>query len=220
MDLVFVGFVEEALGGSKPGLEAQLKMSPEPRPGTRVPGAVYDSCSKAGVLLLLYPRNGQLHLVLTRRTEQVESHQGQISLPGGRQEPGESLEQAALRETREELGIHLDSIRVLGELTSLYIPPSNYCIYPIVAFSSETPAFQPSHVEVAEVIEVPLAHLMEHNNVRKELWTFRGREMMVPFYAFRNHKIWGATAMVLAEFMVIAEKAFQREARIKKRVHS
>ena len=220
MDLAFVVFLEEALGGSKPGLEAQLKMSTEPRPGTRAPAAVDDSCSKAGVLLLLYPRNGQLHLVLTCRTEQVESHQGQISLPGGRQEPGESLEETALRETREELGIHLDSIRVLGELTSLYIPRSNYCITPVVAFSSEPPVFQPFHVEVAEVIEVPLAHLMDEKNIRKELWTFRGREMMVPFYAFRNHKIWGATAMVLAEFMVIAEKALQIETRDKKSVHS
>lgn len=215
-----MGFLQEALGGSKPGFEAQLKMSPEPRPGTRAPGRADDSCSKAGVLLLLYPRNGQLHLVLTRRTEQVESHQGQISLPGGRQEQGESLEQAALRETREELGIHLDSIHILGELTSLYIPRSNYCITPFVAYSSEPLVFQPFHVEVAEVIEVVLAHLMDEKNIRKEFWTFRGREMMVPFYAFGNHKIWGATAMVLAEFMVIVEKALQRKARDKKRVQS
>lgn len=180
-------------------------MSPEPRPGTRPVDQIKDTHTRAGILVLLYPKNGRLHLVLTLRTHQVEYHQGQISLPGGRQEPGESLEQTALRETQEELGVDIESLKVIGGLTPLYIPPSRYCIYPFVAISEQQLVFHPSPLEVAEVIEVSLDHLMDSNNMRRELWTVRGMEMTVPFYEFGDHKIWGATAMVLAEFLVVIE---------------
>ena len=138
---------------AKPGLDAQLKMTPRPRPGHLRCDEVDDSCAKAGVLVLLYPWDGSLHLVLTRRTEQVRHHQAQISFPGGRQDPGEDLVQTALRETREELGVQLDSPQLLGALTPLYIPPSNTCIHPIVTAVLQRPEFIPSPAEVEEVIE-------------------------------------------------------------------
>ena len=193
--------LEKSLKGTKPGLRAQQKMMTNPRPGHRAYPEVEDSCKKAGVLVLLYPWKDRLHLVLTRRTEQVDIHQAQISFPGGRLEEGESFGQAALREAHEELKIESKSIRILGELTPLYIPPSNYCIYPVVAAADKRPDFQPSALEVAEVIEVPLDLLLESQNVRKEMWTLMGTEVMVLFYFFRGHKIWGATAMVLAELV-------------------
>jgi 8-oxo-dGTP pyrophosphatase MutT (NUDIX family) len=198
--------LEEILKGSKPGFDAQLEMSPEPRPGTRPVDEIEDTYTRAGVLILLYPKEGRPHIVLTLRTHGMEYHQGQISLPGGRQEPGESLEQTALRETQEELSVDIESLKVIGAITPLYIPPSRYCIYPYVAFSERRPVFQPSPLEVAEVIEVPLYHLTDSNNAKKELWIVRGIEMTVPFYAFGDYKIWGATAMVLAEFLAVIEK--------------
>jgi len=176
-------------------------MVTNPRPGHQVYHDVEDTCLKAAVLVLFYTREDKDYLVLTRRTDKVEFHKGQISFPGGRLEKGEELEQAALREAQEELDIDPGSIRILGMLTPLYIPPSNYCIYPVVALTENRPHFQPSHLEVAEVLEIPLEHLLDPHNVRREMWTIMGAEVEVPFYAFGEHKIWGATAMVLVELL-------------------
>jgi 8-oxo-dGTP pyrophosphatase MutT (NUDIX family) len=195
--------LEKKFAGSKPGLLAQLVMCPNPRPGHQVYQEVEDSSLKAGVLVLLYPQEERLHLVFTRRTDKVDFHKGQISFPGGRLEAGEELEQAALREAQEELDVDPDSVRILGMLTPLYIPPSNYCIYPVVALTERRPDFHPSQLEVAEVLEIPLDHLLDPQNIRRETWTIRGTDVEVPFYSFGEHKIWGATAMVLAELLEI-----------------
>jgi 8-oxo-dGTP pyrophosphatase MutT (NUDIX family) len=198
--------LEKALKGQKPGLRAQLKMITNPRPGNKTYQEVEDSSLKAGVLVLLYPWKKRLYLVLTKRTPGVLFHQGQISFPGGRQDRGESLQQTALREAREELMIEPTKIKILGELTPLYIPPSNYCMYPVVAATDRRPDFQPSSHEVAEIIEVPVDHLLDDRNISKEVWTIRGIESDVPFYFFKGHKIWGATAMVLAELIELLKR--------------
>lgn len=196
-----IQLLKKKLSGDKPGLQAQLKMTPRPWLGHLKYDEVDVSCFRAGVLVLLYPWNDSLFLVLTRRTEQVRHHQAQISLPGGRQEPGEDLIQTALRETSEELGIQPDSPRPLGSLTPLYIPPSNTCIHPVVATIPQRPEFVRSPEEVDEVIEVPLAHFQDPKNLFEEVWTIRGIPVRVPFYLFKGNKIWGATAMVLAELL-------------------
>ena len=195
--------LKENLQRPLPGLEAQLKMVTDPRPGNMVYTEVLDSSKTAGVLVLLYFKGTQSFIVLTRRTDLVEHHQAQISFPGGRQEEGETLEQTALRETCEELGISSSEIQILGPLTPLYIPPTNYCIYPLVARLQKLPQFKPSPYEVAEVLELPLRHLIDPHTRKKEIWTLRGKKVQVPFYYFKGHKIWGATAMVLAEFVEI-----------------
>jgi 8-oxo-dGTP pyrophosphatase MutT (NUDIX family) len=200
--------LEKGLKGPLPGLKAQLKMVTKPRPGNKVYQEVEETSLKAGVLILLYPWKNQLHLVLTRRTARVEFHQKQISFPGGRQEKGESFEQTALREAHEELKILPESVSILGKLTPLYIPPSHYCIYPVVASISTRPDFRPFAQEVAEVIEIPLSHLLDLQNVRREMWTYKGAPIEVPFYSFKKHKIWGATAMVLAELVEVWKRAF------------
>lgn len=193
--------LEKRLLGEKPGLDAQLKMSPRPRPGDREYYEVKASCARAGVLVLLYPWNDSLYLVLTKRTEQLRYHQAQISLPGGKQDPGEDLVQTALRETKEELGVQPDFPRPLGLLTPLYIPPSNTCIHPVIASLPDRPKFVRSPKEVEEVIEVPLEHLRDPINRHEEVWTIRGIPVRVPFFLFEGNKIWGATAMVLAELL-------------------
>ncbi len=189
------------LRGPKPGLEAQLRMVPDPRPGNRTYQEVGDNCLKAGVLVLLYVREGRFFLALTRRTSKVAHHQAQISFPGGRMNQNETPVEAALREAGEEIGIIPKSLRLLGELTPLYIPPSNYCIYPVVAFAEDLPHFKPFPEEVEEIIEMPLDHLLDRKNLRRETRLIRGEEVSVPFYQFQEHKIWGATAMVLAELL-------------------
>ena len=196
-----IHFLEGQLKGQKPGIEAQLNMVTHPRSGHRAYFEVEDTSTKAGVLVLFYPWKDQLYLVFTRRTDRMNFHQAQISFPGGKQEKRESSRQAAVREAHEELNIHPESIRILGDLTPLYIPPSNYCIYPVVALAENRPDFKPAPYEVAEVIEVPVDHFLNTQNIRKELWTIRKVEVEVPFYYYQGHKIWGATAMVLAELI-------------------
>ncbi len=197
--------LEKRLRGAKPGLKAQLKMAPRPRPGHRRYDEVEASCTRAGVLALLYPWENALYLVLTRRTERLRHHQAQISFPGGRQESGEDFVQTALRETGEELGICPEALQVLGSLTPLYIPPSDTCIYPVVATQDQRPSFMLSPREVEEAIEVPVRHLRDPQNVHEEIWTIRGKPVRVPFYLFSGNKIWGATAMVLAELLELLE---------------
>lgn len=204
-----------ALTRPLPGLPAQMGMAPIPRPGTERILDPFLDCRRAGVLVLLYPAGvGQsarlLHaepndlcLVLTRRTESVDNHRGQISFPGGSMDPGEDAVTTALREAHEELGIDPARVEVLGQLSPLYIPPSGFCIYPVVACAAARPAFTPNPDEVAEVLEVPLSHLLDPVTRCEEIWPIRGEDICVPFYAVGPHKIWGATAMVLCELLAL-----------------
>jgi 8-oxo-dGTP pyrophosphatase MutT (NUDIX family) len=153
----------------------------------------------AGVLILLYLHAGAWHLPLTRRTESVETHKGQISLPGGSQDAHETLPETALRETHEEIGIDPHSIHILGALSPLYLAHSNFCLQPFVGYTLTTPAFFLREAEVAELIQVPLAALLDPANVQAEEWSPPPRR--VPFYRLGTHKVWGATAMILAEFI-------------------
>jgi 8-oxo-dGTP pyrophosphatase MutT (NUDIX family) len=156
------------------------------------------------VLVLLYPCGGALCLVLTRRCDHLAAHAGQISFPGGLREPEDaSLAEAALRETREELGLEIGGLELLGPLTPLEIPVSGYRIHPWVAYSPTRPAFRPDSAEVAELLEVSLAQLLDPLTVALERRTIRGQEVDVPFYAVGGHKVWGATAAVLAELLAL-----------------
>jgi len=196
--------LEDRLRHPLPGLPAQLRMMPvPPPPGQKTYAEVGDDCLHGAVLALLYPRGGKTHLVFIRRPQTVIHHKGQIAFPGGHVETGETPAEAAVREAMEEVGVIPDTITVLGALTPLYIPPSGYCIYPFVAVTDVPPVFIPKPDEVDEIIEAPLAYLLDENSVRKETWTFEIGPRQVPFFAVGPHKIWGATAMVLSEFLEI-----------------
>lgn len=194
--------IRQALSRPLPGWAAQMRMSTRPRFGleARPPG---HQPRQGGVLILLYPKDGRLHFPLTRRTERVEEHKGQISLPGGAREGDEPLAWTALRETGEELGVDPQSVEVLGALTPLYIFPSDYWITPYVAARPDRPTFTPDPVEVAEVLEVPLATLLDPAIRREEEWVLHGIITRVPFFQIGEHKVWGATAMVLSEFAAV-----------------
>jgi len=206
-----VSILKKELKEKKPGITAQLEMAPQPRPGQKLPSEVKNSCIKAGVLVLLFPVSNQAYLTLTRRTPDVFYHRSQISFPGGRRESNENLKLTALRETREELNIKVEALTLLGELTPLYIPPSNHCIYPLVAASDKHPKFMPQPSEVSEVLEVPLDHLMDPDNVHREIWTKGEVQYLVPYYLFKQNKIWGATAMVIAELLAVLRPFYRKK---------
>lgn len=199
--------VRRALQRPLPGFAAQQHMSPQPRPGSErilEPGL---NCRHAGVLVLLYPGStGELTLVLTQRAETVHHHRGQISLPGGLVEAGETFVAAALREAYEELGIPSAAVEVLGVLSPVYIPHSGFCLHPVVGALSQRPTFVLCAGEVAAVIEAPLRKLLDPATVCYETWDLHGQPTRVPFYALGAHKVWGATAMILAELLALVSE--------------
>ena len=163
-----------------------------------------DSFVRIGaVLVLLYCREDEMHLVLTKRQNDLHSHAGQVSFPGGRQEAAETLLTTALRETEEEVGIPTTAVQSLGQLTSIYIPPSGFLVHPFVGWyqNGREPQFVPSEDEVAQIIEVPLTTLLDPKTAVSEPWDFKGHEIMVPYFAIQGHKVWGATAIMLSEFV-------------------
>ena len=194
--------VRAAMRGPLPGIQAQVTMAPLPRIFDPPPGA---EPRQAGVLLLLYPVRTVLHLALTVRTSNLNHHSGQISLPGGGWEKGDaSFQETALREAQEEIGVVTDGLEILGPLTSLYIPPSNNVIYPLVAYTRQRPIFHPDPREVAELLDVPLHLLLDPATRREEDWNWHRATLRVPFYVVNDeHKVWGATAIVLAEFLAL-----------------
>jgi 8-oxo-dGTP pyrophosphatase MutT (NUDIX family) len=178
---------------------AWQRMVPRPR-AMRRPSGLKGEARRAGVLLLLYPLNGVLTFPLTRRTETVATHKGQISLPGGAQEEGETPVQTAFRETCEELSIGpTDQIDVLGALAPLYVSASDFEIHPIVGYLPCRPDFHPDPVEVAEVLEMSLPMLLDDVIKVRERWTIHGLELDVPFYRVAGQAVWGATAILLGE---------------------
>lgn len=196
-----------ALQQPRPGLAAQQRMAPVPRhhPQPSLHGA---APRQSAVLVLLYPSDDTLNMVLTRRSEQLSHHKGQVSLPGGAQEHQDpTLAATAFRETEEELGISLHDAQLLGQLTPIYTGSSNYQIHPFVAYTTERPNGIPSATEVAEVLHVPLGDLLDVTCQRREIWPLHGQSVQVPFFLLNGHKVWGATAMILSEFIALLQRA-------------
>lgn len=204
--------IKGALGQSLPGWPMQRRMAPENR-RTDIDRRrlIRDDHRESSVLLLLYPdETNQLFFVLIRRPEYDGVHSGQIALPGGAREAGESLETTALREAYEEIGIVADNIALLGALSPMYIPPSNFMVYPHVAYQPSKPAYTQNVREVAEIIEPPISILTDETIVQYEPREFPifGR-VVIPYYNIFGHKVWGATAMILSEFAAIIEQYLQ-----------
>lgn len=185
------------------GFGAQRLMMPAGRPVGRA-GEGATAPRLGGVLLLLYCVDEKLHLVLTRRPDYDGVHSGQISFPGGRHEPPETLEMTALRETHEEIGISPADVALLGGLTPLFVVPSNFEVHPFVGryMRNKRPVFAPDTREVAAILEVPLRLLLDPaTRVEEEMELRGGLRLRVPCFRVGEQRVWGATAMILSEFL-------------------
>jgi len=228
-----VARLEAALARELPGVAAQARMAPMPRrqwppgfnvarvrhaaglllvfPGTTInaePAGHADENQKENLRVLRARRlpssasSSRAHIVLTVRGD-TPRHAGQVSLPGGVVEPGETFEQAALREAHEEVALDVSQVRVIGALTPLDIPVSGFRLYPVVATTSARPRLMPADGEVAHILDVALDALIDPANTRSADRLRDGIALRVPAFSVEGHEIWGATAMVLAEFLTL-----------------
>ena len=160
-----------------------------------------DRLKRAAVLIPVFKKEGEYHLLFTRRTERVEHHKGQISFPGGRQDPEDrDLLATALREAEEEMGIRREDVRVLGELDDI-CTVTDFCVAPFVGMIPYPYPFRPNPHEIEEMIEVPLAVLLDPARFRREFRGLAGRMWPVYFYQHGRHTIWGATASIVKQLL-------------------
>lgn len=192
-----------------PGEKAQILMAPRMRPGMEDALSKVSQARQSAVLLYLFPYEDDWRIVLMKRTDCGDAHSGQVSIPGGRLESGEDHTQAALREFEEETGVCVQPGRVVGQLSELYIPTSNFLVRPFVAGATEPPRYQPDPVEVAQIIELPFATLLDDATVKrgKVRWGV-GARLEAPYFDVADHQVWGATAMILSEFKMILRDLF------------
>lgn len=181
-------------------------MSPRPPRGGAFARKIPSDARQAAALILLYPSGASAFSIpLTVRHSDLPDHAGQISLPGGRIDAGETAEAAALREAHEEIGVDPSDVRILGALTPLYVFVSRFVVTPFVGVAETRPNFQPAAREVAELLEVPLSDLRDPARLQ---WGTRTREGYVvdfPYFEIGDHQVWGATAMILGELLSIID---------------
>jgi 8-oxo-dGTP pyrophosphatase MutT (NUDIX family) len=195
-----LAILESAFRSPLPGLAAQETLAPVPRREWPRNFNLADIRHAAG-LLLLFPLNDQAHVVLTVRADSLVRHGGQISMPGGVVEPGETVAQAALREAHEEVSLDSARVTVLGALTPVDIPVSGFRLHPVVAAADHRPALHPSDGEVSRILEIPVAAFLDPASFGRRTMMREGRALLVPAFLVEGVEIWGATAMALTEFL-------------------
>lgn len=194
-----------------PGLSSHIKMTPYQRKSAKE--AIDSNLNPriAAVLILIYQKDESIFFVLIKRKDYDGHHGGQVSFPGGKKEKGETIKETALRETEEEIGIEKDSISILGTLSQVYIPPSNFLITPFIGYINHVPHFKIQEREVEYIIEVPIEQLLKESNVKiKKIpltkYAKVNIDMEAPYFELNKQIVWGATALVLSEFKDILNR--------------
>jgi 8-oxo-dGTP pyrophosphatase MutT (NUDIX family) len=205
---VLIEWLRQRLGEPLPGLRAQELMMGRVIP---LPRTVPDNARLSAVLCLLYPENDELHMLLMKRMEDRTAHSGQVSFPGGRFEAGDGdMQTTALREAHEEVGVHPAIVDVVGALTPLYIPVSNFNVFPYVGFVNHRPDLNLNRHEVSHVIAAPLSDLLHDG--RKTVADVSSPIMPGLIRNVRAYRlddgtiIWGATAMIISELETILKE--------------
>lgn len=199
----FDEFLQSRLSHSLPGRNAQKIMAPYPKNGK--PNRTHyepanDDFRNSSVLVPFIDWKEELEIVLTLRTQSI-NHGGQLSFPGGGKEGDETIEETALREAQEEIGLHTQSVEIIGRLTPLYVGHSDNMVTPVIAFIREEQTFTPNPNEVDEILTVPISALVKEHNLVEENWNLRGTPYHVPFWNIHRVPLWGATAMMMSELV-------------------
>jgi len=196
-----IHLLTQALNKPLPGVNAHQLMSPSVRFTGRIQ---YDKSNArvSSVLILLYKKNDEWFVPLIQRPQYDGAHSGQVSFPGGKfEEDDQSLLDTALREANEEIGVERESLQFINELSSLYIPNSNFIVYPQVCITEIEPSFIADLREVETVIEAPVKELISPQTIKSFSRTINGVKVKAPFYKIEDYVIWGATAMIMSEFL-------------------
>ncbi|WP_128543639.1 NUDIX hydrolase [Larkinella soli] len=202
----FTNALRNRLSEPLPGPEAHLKMASRSR--LRMSMLPNERTRRSAVLIVFYPYQDSIFLPLILRPQYDGVHAGQMAFPGGRMErTDENLVRTALREAQEEIGIRVSDVKVLGKLTEIYIPPSNFHVLPVVGFLPYKPDFYPDPREVDRVVEVPLDELMDETIIGESSVEVRGAVIDAPFYRIQEFKVWGATAMMISELLTVIGSA-------------
>ena len=191
-----------------PGKEAHVKMAPQPLDLRRFTTAFAEPPKKSGVLLLFYPDEGAVYFPLIKRPQYPGVHSGQVGFPGGKMEPTDpDILFTALREAEEEIGIDAGKVEVLGRLSDLYIPASNFLVTPVVGLIDQKPSFVPEQREVARIIATEVISLF-HPEIRKQtkLAVGGGIYLDTPYFAVEHEVVWGASAMIFSELVQVLEQ--------------
>lgn len=201
----FISRLESALSGNLPGREAQFRMANRNKVKRMQDINTPPNAGKASILILFYPSGTNTRIVFMKRSEYDGVHSGQISFPGGRKEQSDRDDvHTALRESHEEIGVPEESVKVLGKLTKLYIPPSNFLVTPVVGCTKNRPDFVPDPNEVAEIIEVDVETLLSEKIMKNtQIQVGAGFQITAPAFCPYDYVIWGATAMILSELLVL-----------------
>ena len=200
--------LQQAFTKELPGKDAHVKMAPQPLDLRRFTTSFSEPPKKSGVLLLFYQDHGSVYFPLIKRPHYPGVHSGQVGFPGGKMEPSDpDILFTALREAEEEIGINASKVEVLGQLSDLYIPTSNFLVSPVVGFVPEKPSFIPEQREVARIIATEVISLF-HPEVRKQtqLAVGGGMYLYTPYFAVEEEIVWGATAMILSELIEVLDQ--------------
>ena len=195
----FITQLEITITNDLPSEKSQQKMRVNYDQSIGLPFSINNS-TPAAVLILLYLEDNEIYFFLTKRTDELENHKGQISLPGGTQEGNEKLIDTALRETQEEIGINKTSISIIGKITPLFVPVTGFMIYPFIGYSLNKLDPKMDPVEVAAIFSVNISDLLNKENRTIEQRNIRGYDVQVPYFKLNDYKVWGATSMILSEF--------------------
>tara|TARA_Y100001949_G_scaffold29909_1_gene23001 strand:+ start:146 stop:778 length:633 start_codon:yes stop_codon:yes gene_type:complete len=195
----FITQLKITINKDLPGEESHQKMRVIYDQSIELPFSKINSIP-AAVLILLYLADNEIYFFLTKRTDELKHHKGQISLPGGTQEGNEKLIDTALRETQEEIGINKTSISIIGTITPLFVPVTGFMIYPFIGYSLNKLDPKPDPVEVATIFSVNISDLLNKENRTTEQRNIRGYDVQVPYFKLNDYQVWGATSMILSEF--------------------